>query len=411
MATRTTTKNDAMFERALQLVPGGAYGHAAMTPPGLPRFFATGKGALITDVDGNEYIDFMCGYGPNLLGMRHERVEEAAATQRSLGDCFSGPTPQWIDLAEALVERINHADWAMFNKNGTDATTLCMTVSRNNTGKRKILVARDAYHGAAPWCTPSMGGVLPEDRAHLVYYRYNDLDSINEVLTGIEGDVSGIIVSPFKHDAFVDQELPTQEFASGVREICDRLDAHLIIDEVRGGFRTCRGGSWEHLGVDADLSAWGKALGNGYAISAVVGTEATREGATTVYTTGSFWYAGVAMAAANETLRVADEIDLPGILGTSGSRFRNGLDDLAATYGFSLRQTGPVSMPMIIFDDDDDLGKGTFFSENAADQGVYWHPYHNMFLSAAHTADVIDEALGRLERSFDALRTHVGDNG
>ena len=400
---------DELMERAKRVVPGGVYGHAVVVPSKHPRFFATGRGCRVQDVDGNEYIDLMCSYGPNLLGLQNERVEEAAANQRRLGNCFTGPTERWVELAEALTERIAHADWAMFQKNGTDATTLCMTVARAATGRRKILLAEGAYHGAIPWCTPSDGGVLPEDRAHLLYYRYNDLESVRNAVREAGSDLAAILVSPFRHDTFVDQELPTREFAEGLRSLCDEHGAQLIMDEVRAGLRLARGGSWEHLGVDPDLSAWGKSLGNGYPISAVVGREHLRDAAASIYSTGSFWYSAVPMAAALECLRVVDEMDLPARLEKVGQQLRDGLDELAASHGFSLRQTGPPQMPLIFFEDDADFRKGTFFAEDAITRGVYFHPYHNMFLSAAHTPEVIDECLGLLDASFGSLRREVGD--
>jgi glutamate-1-semialdehyde 2,1-aminomutase len=396
------------MERAMRVVPGGVYGHAAIVPSKHPRFFAEGRGCRVEDVDGNEYIDLMCSYGPNLLGMQHERVEEAAARQRRLGNCFTGPTERWVELAEALTERIAHADWVMFQKNGTDATTLCMTVARAGTGRRKILLAEGAYHGASPWCTPSSAGVLAEDRAHLLYYHYNDLDSVREAVRRAGSDLAGIMVSPFRHDTFVDQELPTQEFAQGLRQLCDEHGAQLMMDEVRAGLRLARGGSWEGLGVEPDLSAWGKSLGNGYPISAVVGREHLRGAAASIYSTGSFWYSAVPMAAALECLRVTDEIDLPARLEKAGRQLREGLAGLASSHGFSLRQTGPPQMPQILFEDDADFRKGTFFSEDAITRGVYFHPFHNMFLSAAHTTEVIEECLGILEASFSALRREMG---
>jgi len=406
--TYQRTIQDQLMERAKRVVPGGVYGHAAMAPAKSPRFFAEGRGCRVRDVDGNEYIDLMCSYGPNLLGMNEERVEQAAAAQRRLGSCFTGPTERWIELAEALTERIDHADWAMFQKNGTDATTLCMTLARAVTGRRKILVAEGAYHGAIPWCTPSSGGVLPEDRAHLLYFRYNDLDSVREAVRQAGSDLAGILVSPFRHDAFVDQELPTPEFAEGLRELCNEHGAPLMMDEVRTGLRLARGSSWAHFGVEPDLSAWGKSLANGYPISAVVGREPIREAAASIYSTGSFWYSAVPMAAALECLRVVDELDLPARLEKVGQQLRDGLAALASSYGFSLRQTGPPQMPLVLFEDDPGFRQGTFFAEDAVTRGVYFHPYHNMFLSAAHTPGIIEECLERLEASFVSLRREVG---
>ena len=171
----------ALRTRAQRVIPGGMYGHlnVARLPPGYPQFFARAEGATLWDVDGNAYVDFMCAYGPMVLGYGNREVEAAAAAQRALGDVLTGPSERLVELAEKLVGMVAHADWALFQRNGTDATTLCVVVARAATKKRKILVARGAYHGSAPWCTPHPTGTTAEDRVHLVHYDYNDVASLH----------------------------------------------------------------------------------------------------------------------------------------------------------------------------------------------------------------------------------------
>ena len=157
-----TQSADAMLRaRARLVVPGGMWGHlnAARLPEGYPQFFASAEGCRVRDVDGREYIDFMCSWGPILLGHRHPEVQAAAEAQAVKGDCFNGPGEVMVELAEDLVAMLPHADWAMFQKNGGDATTSCVTIARAGTGRRKVLVARGSYHGALPWCSPSVAGV------------------------------------------------------------------------------------------------------------------------------------------------------------------------------------------------------------------------------------------------------------
>lgn len=400
----TGPRHEALMERARRVVPGGVIGHAALAPPGHPRFFESGHGCRVRDADGREYIDFMCSFGPNLLGFRHPRVEAAAEAQRRLGDCMNGPTERQVELAELLVATIRHADWATFQKNGTDATTLCLTIARAATRRRKVLVAEGAYHGAAPWCTPTRAGVLPEDRAHLLTYRYNDLESVRDAVRAAQGDLAAIVVSPFKHDAFVDQELPDPAFARGLRELCDAEGAALVMDEVRAGLRLAVGGSWQALGVEPDLSAWGKSIANGDALAAVVGRERYREAARRIYHTGSFWYAAVPMAAALETIRIVAEGEVIPHLEAMGRRLREGLDAQAAAHGFALRQTGPPQMPQILFEDDPEHRKGIAWTGEALRLGVFLHPFHNMFLCAAHRPEDVDEALERTDEAFARLR-------
>jgi glutamate-1-semialdehyde 2,1-aminomutase len=223
--------------RAAKVIPGGMYGHqnVASLPARYPQFMRSGRGSHVWDVDGNEYIDLMCSYGPVLLGHRHPGVDEAAARQGAEADCQNGPSARMVELAEALTGTVEHADWAIFSKNGTDATTQCITIARAATGKRKILVASRAYHGAAPWCTPNLTGVLAEDRAHQIGYRFNDIASVEGAVAEAADDLAGIIVSPMRYDFGIDLELPDPAFAAVLRSICDRAGAVLILDDVRCG--------------------------------------------------------------------------------------------------------------------------------------------------------------------------------
>src|SRR5674476_1342333 len=151
-------RDQSLRARAKAVIPGGMYGHLNMRlmPADYPQFMASGVGARVVDVDGREFVDLMNSWGPVILGHRHPVVEEAAARQAALGDCLDGPSERMVELAERLVGVVSHADWAMFQKNGTDATTLCCTIARAATGKNKVLVATGAYHGAAPVATRTL---------------------------------------------------------------------------------------------------------------------------------------------------------------------------------------------------------------------------------------------------------------
>ena len=405
------TASDAeLRERAARVIPGGMYGHlnAALHGPAYPQFFVRGEGCRQWDADGREYIDLMCSWGPIVLGHRHPKVEQAAARQLAQGDCLNGPGPIMVELAELLVDLVPSADWAMFSKNGTDATTQALMVARAATGRTKVLKAHGAYHGADPWCTPSPAGTTPNERADLIEFTYNDLASAEEAAARADGDVAAIIVTPFKHDAFEDQELADPEFVRGVRALADRIGAALVIDDVRAGFRLDLRGSWERYGVRPDLTAWSKAMGNGYAIAAVTGTDALRDAATTLYSTGSFWFSAVAMAAAKATIETLRDEDGIAAMEHAGRLLREGLAEQARAHGFTVRQTGPVQIPWLSFAGDTTLEKGMYFAAACLRHGVYLHPWHNWFLSAAHTDKDIERALEGTDRAFAETRAHFG---
>ncbi|HET6473671.1 MAG TPA: aminotransferase class III-fold pyridoxal phosphate-dependent enzyme [Pseudomonadales bacterium] len=402
----TNKKDLALKARARDVIPRGMYGHEStiLLPSEFPQFFRRAKGARLWDVDGNEYVDMMCAYGPNLLGYGFEPVERAAAAQQALGDAMTGPSDVMVELAEAFVGLVTHASWAMFCKNGTDATTMAMVVARAQTRRRKILYAKGTYHGAAPWCTPVEAGVLPEDRAHIVYFDYNDQQSLQAAFEENAGDIAALFVTPFVHEVFADQIDATREFATFARRLCDEHGALLIVDDVRAGFRIARDCSWSTLGVQPDLSAWGKCFANGYAISALLGSDSARRGAEEVYVTGSFWFGATAMAAAIAALKTIRESDYLERMVAAGQRLRDGLQEQAQRHGFGLRQSGPVQMPQILFDDDPDFRIGFAWVTEALKRGAYIHPFHNNFVSAAHRNEDIDAVLEATDGAFTAIR-------
>jgi glutamate-1-semialdehyde 2,1-aminomutase len=409
----TNAKNAVLRERAAQVIPGGMYGHmsTALLPKEFPQFFARGKGCRIWDADNNEYVDFMSAFGPNLLGYCDAEIDAAAQKQQMLGDALNGPGEVMVELAEQFVGTVSHASWAMFCKNGTDATTMAMVVARAHTGRRIILAAEGAYHGAAPWCVPATRsvGTLPEERAHVVYYKYNDAQSLADAFRKHEGQVAAVFATPFRHEVFADQHDPDMAYAQAARRLCDEAGALLVVDDVRAGFRLARDCSWSRLGIAPDLSCWGKCFANGYPISALLGSEHVRAAAARIFVTGSFWFSAVPMAAGLATLRRIKETDYLERMIATGERLRSGLEERARAHGFSLRQTGPAQMPQILFDEDPDFRIGYAWVVECLKRGAYFHPYHNMFISAAHTGADIDAALEAADLAFEAVRRKRGD--
>lgn len=397
-------------QRAQAVIPGGMWGHqhAQRLPEGYPQYFTRGEGCRTWDANGRAYIDYLCAWGPMILGYNDPDVEAAAARQRAMGDGLNGPTPLLVDLAELVVDTVPHADWTLFSKNGTDATTACVTIARAGTGRRKVLVARGAYHGAIPWCSPSVAGVTEEDRAHLIIYDFNDVQSLEAAVEQAKGDLAAILVSAFKHDLGKEHRLPTREFAKRARELASAADAALIVDDVRAGFRLDMGGSWELVGVEPDLAAWSKAIANGRALAAVTGNDRFRQAATQIFTTGSFWTAGVSMAASIATITKLRDTNAIETMRVSGERLRAGLQAQADKYGLKLQQSGPVQMPVMLFENDDDRRIGNRFCLEALARGVYFHPTHTMFLSAAHTLPIIEETLQITDEVFRAVAGKVG---
>jgi glutamate-1-semialdehyde 2,1-aminomutase len=407
---RGRAADSALRERAAAVIPGGMYGHqsARPLPAAYPQFMREGRGARVWDVDGNCYVDLMCSYGPVVLGHQHPKVEAAARAQAALGDCQNGPGPVLVELAELLVATVRHADWAMLAKNGTDATTMCCTIARAATGRKQVLVAHGAYHGAAPWCTPRPAGVTAQDRANLGSYTYNDLDSVRASVTEAGDDLAAIVVSPFRHDAGFDQELADPAFARGLRELCDATGAALVLDDVRCGFRLALGSSWEPLGVAPDLSAWSKAIANGHPLAAVLGGDRFRDAASEIFVTGSFWFAAVPMAAAIATIGALADEGAIAAMERAGNALRDGILAQAASRDLPVNYTGPVQMPYLTFVGDQDYALGREFAAAALERGAYLHPKHNWFVSAAMTDEDLAMALAATDEAFAVVRKRLG---
>ncbi|MFD2420323.1 aminotransferase class III-fold pyridoxal phosphate-dependent enzyme [Amycolatopsis pigmentata] len=410
VAPPSLTTDALLRSRAEAVVPGGMYGHLALpTLTGIPQYIERANGSRLWDVDGNEYVDLMCGWGPVILGYRDAVVEAAAEAQRAKGDCLNGPSPVMIELAEIFVATVEHADWAMFAKNGTDATTMCCTIARAKTGRKKILVAEGAYHGAAPWATPNPTGVPAEDRANRIPYVYNDIESVRAAVTDHADEIAAILACPFRHYAGLEQPLVDEDFARDLRDICDEIGAALILDDVRAGFRMHHGSSWEPIGVLPDLSAWCKAVANGYPISAVTGNDDYRDAAASIFVTGSFWMSAVPMAAAVATITELGKRDAVGRMAVVGEQLRAGIRASAERYGFAVSSTGPVQIPTLLFTNDTKYQLAKALSYEALARGVYTHPARNWFISAAMTDADLDMALTGLDGAFQAVRKAYPD--
>ena len=406
-------KSRALFERASEVVPGGIYGHvtpALLEPGESPYYAARAQGCRYEDVDGNAYLDFMCGYGPIVLGHGHPEVEEAVTRARAAGVCLNHPTETMVELAERLVGLIDFADWAVFAKNGSDVTTWCVQVAREATGRRKILTVEGAYHGWAPWCTPGHGGLLEEDRAHIAQFRWNDSQSLQDAVTRHAGDIAAVMLTPFHHPMYVGSTLPDPEFVEAVNTVCEHEGILLIVDDIRGGFRINLNGSHREFGFTPDLGCYCKALANGYPISAAVGSARLKAAASRVFLTGSYWNGPAEMVAALATLHIIERDDVVGQLRERGTRFMRGLESAAGRAGFDVQLTGPPALPFMTFADDPGYRLRHAFARRCFRAGLFLHPHHNWFLCAAHDDQAIAEALATATQVFEQLAEYGPDD-
>ena len=406
----------ALFERAARVIPSGIPGHmgpvqSQFIPIDAYPFFADrARGSYFWDVDGNRFIDYMCAFGPNVLGYNNPVVEEAADQQRRSGDTMALPSRRQVELAELLCETITGAQWALFMKNGNDATTLALMVARAATGRKKAVLVRKGYHGVAPWTQHSgRPGVLEEDVANNLYVEWNDFEQLEQAVRDHPGEIAVFMASPYHHPIFEDNSLPAPDYWQKVRELCDRHGIVLAVDDIRAGFRISMAGSADYFGFVPDLSCYCKALGNGYNIAALVGSEQLRDAASSVFYTGSYWYGAVPMAAAIATIKELSRIDGPRLMNENGRRLTGGLVEAARDHGIHLVVSGMPSMFYLRVANDNSLMMTQEFTAEAARRGAFFVSHHNHFVNTSLSDEDIDTTVSIAHEAFGAVARNNPD--
>ena len=409
MKTYTYKKSHELFEKAADIIPAGIYGHFSPAPlipvSDYPFYLERAEGARFWDVDGNEFIDYMCAYGPMVLGYNNPVIDAAADEQRKKVNCGTGPGRVMVDLAQELVDTIPIADWAFFGKNGADMTLYSIMVARAQTGRDKIIRLKGGYHGTAPWAqSPDHNGITFSDVKDIVMGEWNDYDALEKYVMEHKGEVAGIISTPYHHPTFEDNEMPADGYWQKVENLCKNEGVVLIVDDVRTGFRLDMGGSNEYFGFKPDLIAFCKALGNGYPISALVGTKDMLNAASNVFHTGSYWFSAEPMAAAVATLREMKRTNSVQKMFDIGTKLNTGLQELAKEHGYNLKITGHPSMSYYRLTDDPTLMLHQKWCGEATKRGAYFTSHHNWFVSAAHTDDDVEKTLKIADEAFKALK-------
>ena len=409
----TFDKSLAAFRRAQRVIPGGIPGHLGPTEglhlpnEGFPKFAVRAEGTRFWDLDGNEFIDWMCAYGPNVLGYNDPDVTAAAQEQAKKEDVVSLPSTVMIDFAELLVDQVASADWAMFAKNGGDTTTLAIMTARAATLRKKVVFVKGFYHGVAPWTQKlDYPGVLEEDVANNLYVPWNDIEALRTLLAENRGQVAALISTPYMHGNFVDNQLPAEGYWQAVRKLCDEHGVVLIIDDVRAGFRLDLAGSDHHFGFEADLICFCKALANGYNVSALLGKDSLKEAVSSITYTGSYWMSAVPFAAGIATQQKLRALDAPALFERLGRRLTDGLTEAAADAGFTLVASGaPALFYLRVADPADSLMLHQDWIAECVRRGAYLTSHHNHFLNAAVTEADVDRTVEIAADAFAALRT------
>ncbi len=408
------TKSLKLFEEAKALIPGGVLG--ARKPSDFimgeyPIFLEYGKGCRLTDVDGNEYIDFLCGYGPIILGYREEEVDDAVIQQiKNKGYCFTLTQPYQNELAKKLNELIPSAELSIFLKTGSDATTASIRIARAYTNRIKIM--RCGYHGWHDWCVEMKGGI-PEKLYEDVYeFHYNDLDQLEDLMKKHGDQAAAIIMTPFGHPLHEKMQTPKPGFLEGVRKLSDKYGAVLVFDEVRTCFRLKMGGAQELYGVTPDLTVLGKGMANGYPISVVAGkSDVMMAAASKLFISSTFFPNSLPYIAALKTIEIMERDKVLDNIWAKGDRFLKNIQNIIDKHGVGAELSGVAPMFFITFKQDEmntRKGKRDDFYTQLIRKGFFFSPHHHAFISYRHSEEDLDKTAQAIDESLAYVHDKYG---
>jgi len=405
--------SDKMYADALNFIPGAVAGIRRpynFVPGEYPIYFEHGKGGRVTDVDGNEYIDFLCAYGPIIIGYREEEIDNAVIEQmRNKGFCFSLTQPVQNRLAQKLIDLIPSAEMAVFVKTGSDATSTAIRVARGATDRVKVV--RCGYHGWHDWCVEVKGGVPQKVWEDIHEFHYNDLDELEDIMKEHGDNMAAIIVTPVGHPLAEKVQEPKPGFLEGVRKIADKYGSVLIFDEIRSGFRVDIGGAQKHYGVTPDLSTFGKAMANGYPIGAVVGKkEFMKVLADKVFLSSTFFPNSMEQIAALKTIEILERDNILAGVRKKGEFFSHLVEEVVKNSGYDVEFSGAPLMPFITFNKDKEglykKLRPAFYTELIR-RKVFLQPYHHGYVCYRHTDEDLRYAANMIAESFEALKKYV----
>ena len=418
-------------ESVAEIIPGGTLG--TMTYPPEVNFVAShGQGALLWASDGREFIDFVLGSGPMVLGHAHPRVVAAVQAQVVRGTQFYVLNEQALRLADRIAEFVPCAEAVKFLGDGSEATFYGLRLARAFTGRDLILKFEGAFHGHQdyglhgvtpkqrsnyPTALPDSAGIPAEVSKTVLVAPFNDLAAATEIALAHKDRLAAIIVEPVQRAL-----LPQPGFLAGLRALADRVGALLVFDEVVTGFRLALGGAQERFGVTPDLTALGKIVGGGLPLAAIVGRREIIEltapnrsdDGRSVYLNGTLNGNPLAASAGLATIDVLVEEKGPAQLEEKGGRYRAALLDAAKRLSISLQMIGPNAFPEPIFGSDPvtDYASREASNRKAAKQfglelmkrGIYVHIGSKFYISLALTDALLDRAAARAAAALAAVR-------
>jgi len=427
---RVTTRSRSLFREARRILPGGVNSpvRAFQAVGGIPPFMSRGRGSRLFDADGNSYLDYVCSWGPLILGHAHPRIVRALRDAVGRGTTFGAPTELETRLAELIRRAMPSIQMIRFVNSGTEATMSALRLARAFTRREKILKFSGGYHGhsdgllaragsgLATLTIPDSAGIPAAFARQTLIAPYNDLSAVDDLFARHPGEIAAVIVEPVAANMGVIP--PRPGFLQGLRKICDDGGSLLIFDEVITGFRVHFGGAQALYGVRPDLTCLGKIIGGGLPVGAYGGSKKIMKNAAPlgdVYQAGTLSGNPLVMTAGIETLTILNDDDLYARLDESAATIENAAERAAIRNGIGLRISRVGSLFTLFFREgpvgdyaeagQSDAGRYALFFHFLLEQGVYFPPsqFEAACISAAHSASDLRETIAALEAAFGRL--------
>jgi glutamate-1-semialdehyde 2,1-aminomutase len=416
--TRSTARSAALREQALQVIPGGVNSNVRLLGP--PLFFARAAGAWLWDVDGNDYVDYLLGQGPNFLGHANADVNRAVATACADGMVYGAQHPLEIEAAQRLCDALGWPQMVRFGLSGTEMVQAALRLARAATGRRKFVRFEGHYHGWLDNVLVSMDGGTPgpASAGQVADYLddafvlpWNDARAVAALLDVRGEQIAAVIMEPMMCNTGA---IPPREgYLARVRELCDTHGIVLIFDEVISGFRLALGGAVAAYGVRPDLATYGKAMAGGWPVAALAGRADLMErfGTAEVNHAGTFNASVMAMAATCAALRCLTEAPPYERIAAHGDGLMRGLRELGERHDVPLRIQGAPAAFHASFGDPDpvfdyrglgrlDSARYTAFARELAESGVWVAGRGIWYVSAAHGPRELGETLDRVDAAL-----------
>ena len=420
-------RSKILFEQAKRFIPGGVNSpvRAGRSVGMDPLFINRAEGCYLWDEEARKYIDYVCSWGPMILGHSHPEILKAISEKLPLGTSFGAPTAIEVEMAEKIIEMVPSIEMVRMVNSGTEAAMSAARLARGYTGRKIIIKFEGCYHGhadsllveagsgVATLAIPGSPGVPAEIAGLTISLPFNSLSSVAEAFEKYRKDIAAVIVEPVAANMGV--ILPGQDFLTGLRRITKENSSLLIFDEVITGFRLGPGGAQGYYNIKPDITCLGKIIGGGLPVGAYGGT---REIMQNIAPEGNIYQAGtlsgnpIAMAAGLATLKLLDDNSIYKRLEKRGERLFTGLKDAARDAGIDIVINHIGSLGSFFFTKEQvtdfrsvkksDSARFRIFYRQMRERGVYLapSPFEAMFLSIAHDNDVIDRTIEAAYNSF-----------